>query len=222
MDFDPAPLPPRQAAALRFIRRYHAENGGMPTVRELMQGLGLSAPHSAAELIDKLVQRGVLYKLPGVSRGLRISEGWAEAERPARFQLPLIGRIAAGKPITASEHVEELLTVDPGLFRPRADWLFRVHGWSMRNLGVFDGDLVGVHEDPDPPSGSVVAAVVPDHGTTDVQLTLKRYQRRAGKVVLLSENDDQAEYPPQVYDAANGDVHIVGRYVGLLRPAGAP
>jgi repressor LexA len=183
----------------------------MPTVRELAQGLGCSV-RAAAELIEKLVQRGALHKVAGVSRGLRLS-----AAAPSRLRLPLIGRIAAGQPVMADDHVEAWLAVDPALFRPRPDWLLRVQGWSMRNIGVLPNDLVGVREDPDPPPGAVVAALVPDPQTGDPRLTLKRYTRRAGRVVLLSEHDDQAAFPPQVYDPATAGLRLIGVYAGLIR-----
>jgi repressor LexA len=213
----PAPLPPRQAAALQAIERHFERHTAMPTVRELAQGLGCSV-RAAAELIEKLVQRGALHKVAGVSRGLRL----ATAAAPARLRLPLIGRIAAGQPIMAGDHVEEWLAVDPALFRPRPDWLFRVQGWSMKNIGVLPDDLVGVREDPDPPPGAVVAALVPDPQTGDPRLTLKRYTRRAGRVVLVSEHDDQAAFPPQVYDPATVGLRLIGVYAGLIRPATGP
>lgn len=219
MRFDPASLPPRQATALRFIQRYFGEHAAMPTVRELAAGLGCASPRAAAELIEKLIQRGALSKIPGVSRGLRLTKATAA---PPRFRLPLIGRIAAGKPIMASGHVEELLDVNPDLFRPKPHWLFRVEGWSMQNIGVLPGDLIGVREDAEPPVGSIVAALVPDPQTDDLRLTLKRYKRRGGKVVLLAENDDQISYAPQVYDPARGEVRLVGRYAGLIRQESVP
>lgn len=211
MSLDPAQLPPRQAAALQFVQRYFDAHAAMPTVRELAQGLGCSV-RAAAELIEKLVQRGALHKVAGVSRGLRLS-----APAPSRLRLPLIGRIAAGQPVMADDHVEAWLAVDPALFRPRPDWLLRVQGWSMRNIGVLPNDLVGVREDPDPPPGAVVAALVPDPQTGDPRLTLKRYARRAGRVVLLSEHDDQAAFPPQVYDPATAGLRLIGVYAGLIR-----
>ncbi|MEA3219444.1 LexA family transcriptional regulator [Immundisolibacter sp.] len=211
----PAPLPPRQAAALQAIERHFERHGATPTVRELAQGLGCSV-RAAAELIEKLVQRGALHKVAGVSRGLRL------AAAPAGLRLPLIGRIAAGQPIMAADHVEDWLAVDPALFRPRPDWLFRVQGWSMKNIGVLPDDLVGVREDPDPPPGAVVAALVPDPQTGDPRLTLKRYARRAGQVVLVSEHDDQVAFAPQVYDPATPGLRLIGVYAGLIRPATGP
>ncbi len=214
---DPSQLPPRQTAALQFVQRYLGAHATTPTVRELAQGLGCSV-RAAAELIEKLVQRGALHKVAGVSRGLRLNT----AAAPSRVQLPLLGRIAAGQPIMSGDHVEEWLDVDPGLFRPRPDWLFRVQGWSMKNIGVLPNDLVGVREDPDPPPGAVVAALVPDPQTGDPRLTLKRYTRRAGRVVLLAEHEDQAAFPPQVYDPGTGGLRLIGVYAGLIRPGTAP
>ena len=213
---EPHPLPPRQAAALAAIERHLADHTAMPTVRELAQALDCSV-RAAAELIEKLVQRGVLGKVPGVSRGLRLV---ADRAAPAVLRLPLIGRIAAGAPVMTADHVEDWLGVDAALFRPRPDWLFRVEGRSMQNLGVLPGDLVGVREDPAPPTGAVVAALVPDPHTGDPRLTLKRYRRRGGRVLLLSENDDQATYAPQVY--APDAVQLIGVYAGLIRPVTVP
>lgn len=183
----------------------------MPSQTEIAVHFGVSQ-QTIGQHLEALETKGAITLEVGTARGIRLL-----LPPPSARTLPLIGRIAAGAPITAGEHVEELIDVNPDVFRPRADYLFRVAGSSMINAGVLDSDLVAVHEDPDPPTGGIVAAAVPDPKTTELTLTLKRYKRQRGKIVLISENDDQDTYPPQIYGADSG-IRIVGRYAGLLRP----
>lgn len=207
-------LPPRQSALFDFLVRYQDRHGYAPSLSEMRDGLGLSSINAVAELVTKLEARGCIRREPGTRRAIQIL---GETGRQRSQQLPLLGRIAAGAPITSGEHVAEYLDINPALFRPRADLLFRVKGLSMVNLGVRDGDLIGVHLQSEVSSGQVVAAVITHPRTGDAELTLKTYRKRGHQVSLLSENDDQTRYPPLVFDLRRDDVQIVGLYCGLVR-----
>ena len=176
--------------------------------------LGLKSPNAITELVSKLERRGAISRQPGAWRAIRILD---RGEQPRLKQLPLLGRIAAGAPITSGEHVAEYIDVDPALFDPRANLLFRVRGQSMINAGVQDGDLIGVHLQDEISTGQIVAAVIIHPKTGDAELTLKRYRRRGQVVTLISENDDQERYPPLVYDLRKDQLQIVGLYCGLVR-----
>jgi repressor LexA len=207
------PLTDRQTDILKYLIRATADGGRPPSQVEIAAHFGLYQSGIRKHLL-RLAELGHIAYETHSARGIRVLAA-ADERTPRADQLPLLGRIAAGTPMAAPENVEEWLPVNPALFRPRATHLFRVSGRSMLNIGVLDGDLVAIHEDPDALSG-IVAAAVPDRKTEDLLLTLKRYKRRGGQIHLLSENDDQDSYPPQIY--APGEVQILGRYVGLLRP----
>lgn len=206
-------LSPRQQQIVAFLAEESAAGRRPPTQVELAARFDFT--HQAARHhLNALASKGVIEFDRNTARGLRVLNA---AVRQSTASLPLIGRIAAGSPITAAENVEEMIEVGPSAFHPRANCLFRVAGLSMIRIGVLPGDLAAVHYDPDPPTGGIVAAVVPDSRTDDLLWTLKRYKRQRGNVVLLSENDDQETYVPQVYGPDSG-LQIVGRYAGLVRP----
>jgi len=153
--------------------------------------------------------------LSGTSRGLRLTEQAQAANDP--WRLPLVGRIAAGQPVLAPDHVEEQLRIDPALFQPRADFLYRVQGRSMERLHILPGDLVGIHQQSTARSNQVVAVAIEDRLTGEPTLTLKRYRQQGQMVTLLSENDDQQTYAPIVIDLGRQRCEIVGLFAGLIR-----
>ncbi|MDZ4077404.1 MULTISPECIES: transcriptional repressor LexA [Hydrocarboniphaga] len=209
------PLTDRQTTILQYLIRATADGGRPPSQVEIADHFGLYQSGIRKHLL-RLAEFGYIDFEMHSARGIRVLASADHLVGDVRIdQLPLVGRIAAGTPLTAAENIEEWVQVNPELFRPRATHLFRVSGRSMLNLGVLDGDIVAIHEDPDATSG-IVAAAVPDKKTDDLLLTLKRCKRKGGQVHLLSENDDQASYSPQIYEA--GEVQVLGRYVGLIRP----
>jgi repressor LexA len=158
--------------------------------------------------------------MPPSARGIRLLEA-AEQALTLQYELPMIGRIAAGTPLTANENIEERLVVDPELFRPRADFLHRVSGHSMQDAGILDGDLVGIHRQDTADNGQIVAAVLPDARTGDDRITLKRYLRRGHRITLKAENS-APEYAPIEVDLAHTAeggpaFRIAGIYAGLIR-----
>jgi repressor LexA len=197
----------RQRQVLRFVRDHVATQGRPPTLREIADALGFPSHSSAQACITSLVNKGALERSPH-HRGLRLSDT-AVPRRTHGAELPLVGRVAAGAPILAAEHVERQVGVDPALFRPRADYLLRVVGLSMRDAGILDGDLVAVHRTAHADDGQVVVARVDD------EVTVKTLKRERGHVLLLPANPDFA--PIRIDASAGESFAIEGRCVGVIR-----
>ncbi len=142
---------------------------------------------------------------PGASRGIRIPGFEAKADEST---LPIIGRVAAGAPILAQQHVEESCNINPTFFHPRADYLLRVHGMSMKDVGIFDGDLLAVHTTREARNGQIVVARIGD------EVTVKRFKREGSKVWLLAENP---EFAPIEVNLKDQDLVIEGLSVGVIR-----
>jgi len=202
----PTPLTARQRQILDWIRGYLETNGMPPTRAEIAIGLGFSTPSSAEDHLKALARKGAIEMLPGASRGLRLKE---MPGMPLQGALPLVGRVAAGHPILAVENIESHYRVDPALFSPRADYLLRVHGESMRDAGILDGDLLAVHRTGEARNGQIVVARV---GGDEV--TVKRFRRRGREIVLMPEN---AAFEPIVIDPRATAFAIEGIGVGLVR-----
>lgn len=210
-------LTERQTKVLTFLQRYIEQYGRPPTQTELADKLGFSRIAARDHLVA-LVDKGYIEFEEGTARGLRIVHETLAA-LPAN-RLPVIGRIAAGAPLMSDENVDEYITVEPTLFRPRAQFMRRVEGWSMQNANIYDGDLVALHQTHEASSRQIVAVRIVDPQTGDMTMTLKRYTRDGKYVVLLSENDDQQRYAPIRIDPAITEFAIEGLYAGLIRPAG--
>ncbi len=194
-------LTPRQAQVLDLIRRHIDDTGYPPTRADIAQELGFRSPNAAEEHLKALARKGAIEMIPGTSRGIRL---------PEETGLPVVGRVAAGSPILAAEHVEDRVNIAPGFFRPRADFLLRVRGDSMCEIGIMDGDLLAVHKTPEAANGQIVVARVED------EVTVKRFQRtrQRNRVLLLPEN---ANYQPIEVDLANQSFQIEGLSVGVIR-----
>ncbi|MBL8198132.1 MAG: repressor LexA, partial [Chromatiales bacterium] len=165
-------LTARQSEILDFIQSFVAETGMPPTRAEIARKLGFRSVNAAEEHLRALQRKGVISLIPGASRGIQLLDTDHEAG------LPLIGRVAAGQPMLASEHIEARYRLDMALFNPRPHYLLRVHGMSMRDAGILDGDLVAVCRQPDVRNGQIVVARM------DEEVTVKRY-RQTGKTVYL-------------------------------------
>jgi repressor LexA len=219
------PLTDRQTEILRFIRDSLRDQGAPPTRAGIAQRFGFSSPNAAERHLRALEAKGYIELAPGSARNIRLL---AELDDVVamQFELPLVGRIAAGSPITAPENIESRVVVDPVLFRPRADFLHRVSGHSMREAGILDGDLVGIHQQATADNGQIVAAALWDSRAGDERITLKRYQRRGSRVTLKSENSEPGYAPIELDLAAlhEGDdapppFRIAGIFAGLIRAA---
>ncbi|TWI53393.1 repressor LexA [Pseudomonas duriflava] len=200
-------LTPRQSEILGFIKRCLEGNGFPPTRAEIAQELGFKSPNAAEEHLKALARKGAIEMTPGASRGIRIP-GFEAKKASAEGELPVIGRVAAGAPILAQQHVEENCNINPDFFQPRADYLLKVEGMSMKNIGILDGDLLAVHVTREARNGQIVVARVGD------EVTVKRFKREGDKVWLIAENPD---FQPIEVDLKEQDLVIEGLSVGVIR-----
>lgn len=189
----------RQAEILELIRTSITERGSPPTRAEIAQAFGFRSPNAAEEHLKALARKGVIELLPGSSRGIRLLE---------EAGIPVVGRVSAGAPILAEQHIEAHYEINAQVFAPRADYLLRVRGMSMRDAGILDGDLLAVHRTPEARNGQVVVARLDD------EVTVKRFQRKGSQVQLLPENPD---YQPIEVDLRHQSLVIEGLGVGILR-----
>lgn len=199
------PLTNRQEQIFDLIREKIAETGMPPTRAEIASFFGFKSANAAEEHLKALAKKGYIEMLPGTSRGIRLAE-----ELQQEVGLPLIGRVAAGEPILAQEHVEEHYQIDGNLFHPAADYLLRVNGESMKDIGILDGDLLAVHQTTDVQNGQVIVARVED------EVTVKRLKREGNVVYLHAENE---EFAPIKVDLASQHFNIEGLAVGVIRSA---
>jgi len=199
------PLTPRQQQIFDLIKEKISDTGMPPTRAEIANFFGFKSANAAEEHLKALAKKGYIHMLPGTSRGIQLAEEFVEQEG-----LPLIGRVAAGEPILALEHVEEHYKIDGNLFRPAADYLLRVNGESMKDIGIMDGDLLAVHQTTDVQNGQVIVARV------DEDVTVKRFKREGNIVYLHAENE---AFSPIKVDLASQHFNVEGVAVGVIRAA---
>jgi repressor LexA len=199
-------LTPRQSQIMALIRDHIRDTGFPPTRAEIARELGFRSANAAEEHLRALARRGVIELQPGTSRGIRLLAAVED-----ELLLPVVGRVAAGSPILAEEHIEDHYRLDPGLFLPRAHYLLRVHGSSMGDAGILDGDLLVVHRTHEAQNGQIVVARLED------EVTVKRFRRHARwhhRVQLLPES---SRFEPILVDLRSQDLAIEGLGVGVLR-----
>jgi repressor LexA len=196
-------LTPRQKEILEMIQDFISETGMPPTRAEIARKLGFKSANAAEEHLRALQRKGALELLPGASRGIQLKDSLRD-----QMGLPLIGRVAAGSPILAQEHIETHYKIDPQLFSPKPHYLLRVHGMSMKDAGILDGDLVAVHRTPEVRSRQIIVARIGD------EVTVKRYRQNGPLVSLLPEND---EFEPIEVDLREQTLVIEGVVVGVIR-----
>jgi repressor LexA len=196
-------LTPRQSQILDMIQEFINETGMPPTRAEIARELGFKSANAAEEHLRALQRKGVLELVPGASRGIQLKDSLRE-----QMGLPLVGRVAAGSPILAQEHIEAHYKLDPTLFDPKPHYLLRVHGMSMKDAGILDGDLVAVHRTPEVRSRQIIVARLED------EVTVKRYRQKGAVVWLLPENP---EFEPIEVDLAHQALVIEGVVVGVIR-----
>ena len=203
-------LTPRQRQILELIRTHSEETGSPPTRAEIAAAFGFRSANAAEEHLRALARKGAIELLKGTSRGIRL------LQQQRGDSLPVIGRVAAGSPILAEEHIEERYSVDSRLFHPRADYLLRVQGMSMQGAGILDADLLAVHSCREAENGAIVVARLEN------EVTVKRLQLDPGRayfVRLLPENPD---FAPIDVDLRFQELAIEGLGVGLLRDGLTP
>jgi len=231
MTNDKPKLTPRQQQIFELIQRSIARTGAPPTRAEIAAELGFRSVNAAEEHLQALARKGVIELVGGTSRGIRLKAGTLRTVNESRRKstdndastglpfnlalpgleqlvLPLVGRVAAGSPILAQEHVEQSYAVEPSLFARRPDYLLRVRGMSMKDIGILDGDLLAVARTREARNGQIVVARLGD------EVTVKRFQRTAQGIELLPEN---ADFQPIVVPPDATDFELEGLAVGLIR-----
>lgn len=195
-------LTERQQEVLDLIRRYADETGYPPTRADIARELGFRSANAAEEHLKALARKGAIEMIAGASRGIRISE--------ENKGIPVVGRVAAGNPILAQEHIEEYCALPSSFFHPPANYFLKVKGDSMIEAGIFEDDLLAVHTTTEAQNGQIVVARIDD------EVTVKRLQRTRSKhqILLLPEN---ARYSPIEVDLREQDFAIEGLSVGVLR-----
>lgn len=221
-------LTPRQAEILALITTAIRESGLPPTRAEIATRLGFASANAAEEHLRALARKGYVELTPGTSRGIRITQQQNQAFQFGRSQqmslpsgalqqltLPLIGRVAAGSPIMAIEHIEKHIPIDPSMFSKGADYLLKVKGMSMRDAGILDGDYLAVHKTTEVRNGDIVVARIDD------EVTVKRWLQKKGSnglvIELQAENPD---FKNITVDASQSNFAVEGRAVGLIRANG--
>ncbi|MFN3617951.1 MAG: transcriptional repressor LexA [Aquabacterium sp.] len=232
-DNDSPKLTPRQQEIFELIQRAIATTGAPPTRAEIAAQLGFRSANAAEEHLQALARKGVIELVGGTSRGIRLKAGTLRGlhdgrRSPSRSNmargladndslalpgleqlvLPLVGRVAAGHPILAQEHIEQSYAVQPSLFARKPDYLLRVKGMSMRDAGILDGDLLAVARTREARNGQIVVARIGD------EVTVKRFQRRGTAITLLPENPD---FQPIEVHPDGEHFELEGLAVGLIR-----
>ncbi|ARP94593.1 transcriptional repressor LexA [Bordetella genomosp. 13] len=206
-------LTERQQQILDLIRQTVARTGFPPTRAEIAQALGFRSPNAAEDHLKALARKGAIELTAGASRGIRLKAADETVAAPsavttlAHLLLPLVGRVAAGSPMLAAEHVEREVGVDPALFDQAPDYLLKVRGMSMRDAGILEGDLLAVKKASEARNGQIVVARIDD------DVTVKRLQRANGRIELLPENPD---FSPIIVEPGQ-DFALEGVAVGLIR-----
>ena len=192
----------RQSEILGLIKSHIEHTGFPPTRAEIARTFGFRSPNAAEEHLRALARKGAIEIIAGASRGIRIPDA------ANNDGLPVVGHVAAGSPILAREHIEEHLQLKPEFFTPRADFLLRVKGMSMKDIGILDGDLLAVYKTSDVRNGQVVVVRIDD------EVTVKRFEQKKNMVYLHPENE---EFEPIVVDLARDLFAIEGLGVGVIR-----
>lgn len=198
-------LTARQQEVLECIRNSIENTGFPPTRKDIAQELGFRSANAAEDHLKALARKGVIELVSGTSRGIRL----LIEDEPVPEGLPIIGRVAAGSPILAEQHIERYADVPPHMFVPHADFLLRVRGDSMIEAGIFNDDLVAVKNIQTANNGEIVVARIDD------EVTVKRFQKNKNEILLIAENIDYQ--PIRVNDQSCEEFAIEGLVVGVIR-----
>ncbi len=218
-------LTPRQQQILDLVQSAIERSGAPPTRAEIATELGFRSANAAEEHLQALARKGVIELVGGTSRGIRLKSDTLRALNEARLSqygkqfslplpslaqltLPLVGRVAAGSPILAQEHIDQTYLMEASMFPRRPDYLLKVRGMSMRDAGILDGDLLAVQRTKEAKNGQIVVARLGD------DVTVKRLRRTRTTIELLSENPD---FEPIVVPFGDVDFELEGIAVGLIR-----
>jgi len=201
-------LTDRQAEILKLVRELTEVSGYPPTRAEIAERMGFKSVNAAEQHLRALERKGAIDIAEGASRGIRVRDTRPTNRAGRLMELPVVGRVAAGSPMLAEEHLQGSYQIDPNLFTPRADYLLRVRGLSMRDAGILEGDLLAVHKTQEVRTGQIVVARLAD------EVTVKRLRRRGQSIQLLPENPD---FEPIEVDPRRDNLTIEGLAVGIIR-----
>ena len=217
---DTPKLTARQQQIFDLVREAIETTGAPPTRAEIAAELGFRSANAAEEHLQALARKGVIELVGGTSRGIRLKSDTLRAVNRqreesmqfslpiAQLALPLVGRVAAGSPILAQEHIEQTYTVEAGMFAKKPDFLLKVKGQSMKDVGIMDGDLLAVQKASEARNGQIVVARIGE------EVTVKRFQKGRGHIELLPENPD---FEPIIVSPDADGFAIEGLAVGLIR-----
>jgi len=222
---DSPKLTARQQQILDLVQSAIERTGAPPTRAEIAAELGFRSPNAAEEHLQALARKGVIELVGGTSRGIRLKSDTLRALNEARLSqygkqytlplpslaqltLPLVGRVAAGSPILAQEHIDQTFLMEASMWQRRPDYLLKVRGMSMRDAGILDGDLLAVQKASDAKNGQIVVARLGD------EVTVKRFRRTKQGVELIPENPD---FQTIVVPSGRTDFALEGLAVGLIR-----
>jgi repressor LexA len=221
MEVESPKLTARQQQILDLVQSAIERTGAPPTRAEIANELGFKSANAAEEHLQALARKGVIELVGGTSRGIRLKSDTLRALNEARgkqyslplpslsqLSLPLVGRVAAGSPILAQEHVEQTYLLEASMFPRRPDYLLKVKGMSMRDAGIIDGDLLAVQKSREARNGQIVVARLGD------EVTVKRFRRTRTTIELLPENPD---FQPIIVPFGDVDFQLEGIAVGLVR-----
>ena len=221
MEVESPKLTARQQQILDLVQSAIERTGAPPTRAEIANELGFRSANAAEEHLQALARKGVIELVGGTSRGIRLKSDTLRALNEARgkqfslplpslsqLTLPLVGRVAAGSPILAQEHVEQTYLLEASMFPRRPDYLLKVKGMSMRDAGIIDGDLLAVQKSREARNGQIVVARLGD------EVTVKRFRRTRTTIELLPENPD---FQPIIVPFGDVDFELEGIAVGLVR-----
>ena len=223
--YEPPKLTDRQQQILELVQSAIERTGAPPTRAEIATELGFKSPNAAEEHLQALARKGVIELVGGTSRGIRLKSETLRALNAARLApfgkqymlplpnlaqltLPLVGRVAAGSPILATEHVDVSYQMEASMWARKPDYLLKVRGMSMRDAGILDGDLLAVQKASDAKNGQIVVARLGD------DVTVKRFRRTKHGVELIAENPD---FKTIVVPNDAADFSLEGLAVGLIR-----
>jgi len=204
-------LTARQSEILDFVKDYLVERGMPPTIEEIRVAIGVRSANGVREHLRALERKGALELVSGVSRGIRLVENPFENQLEAQSEscyLPIIGRVAAGSPILAEPNVEDRCQLETTLFTQQPDYLLRVVGTSMIDIGILEGDLLAIHKTREARNGQIVIARIDD------EVTVKRFKKEGSKAYLIAENPD---FKPIELDLRRDPLTIEGVVVGMVR-----
>ncbi len=192
-------LTARQSEILKLIQDFVEDTGFPPTRSDIAKALHFKSANAAEEHLKAIEKKGHIKLTKGASRGIQLTKN---------LGLPLIGRVAAGQPILSEEHIHNRVQIEQALFKPEADYLLKVRGTSMQDVGIYDGDMLAVHATSEARSGQIVVVRV------NQEVTVKRFRKKNKDIWLEAENVD---FPPIHIDQKKDDFAIEGLAVGVIR-----